>query len=105
MIERVCEYKKVEFVELDLTQLPNNPAKGGNFPEVCKTLSDLVNNGNNTIVKVNRGQVISISEDPMTPNQTGVATSIKFNGSELITMEQGAKYEYVFATDTINKVG
>ena len=115
MIERVCEYKKVEFVELDLTQLPNNPAKGGNFPEVCKKLSELVDIGNNTIVKVNRGQVITISEDPMTPNQTGVATSIKFtgvgnkkikfNGSELITMEQDAKYEYVFATDTINKVG
>ncbi|MFQ8978895.1 MAG: hypothetical protein ACLR5T_09925, partial [Veillonella sp.] len=59
--------------------------------------------------------VITVSEDPMTPNQTGVATSIKFtgvrnkkiqfNGSELITMEQDAKYEYVFATDTINKVG
>lgn len=115
MTERVCEYKKVEFVELDLTQLPNNPTKGGNFPEVCKKLSELVNSGNNTIVKVNRGQVITVSEDPMTPNQTGVATSIKFtgvankkikfNGSELITMEQGAKYEYVFATDTINKVG
>lgn len=115
MTERVCEYKKVEFVELDLTQLPNNPTKGGNFPEVCKKLSELVNSGNNTIVKVNRGQVITVSEDPMTPNQTGVGTSIKFtgvankkikfNGSELITMEQGAKYEYVFATDTINKVG
>ena len=113
--ERVIEYKKVELVELDLTQLPNNPVKGGNFPEVCKKLSELVNSGNNTIVKVNRGQVITVSEDPMTPNQTGVATSIKFtgvankkikfNGSELITMEQGAKYEYVFATDTINKVG
>ena len=115
MIERVCEYKKVEFVELDLTQLPNNPAKGGNFPEKCNKLSELVNYGNNTIVKVNRGQVITISEDPMTPNQTGVATSIKFtgvnnkkiqfNGSELISMEQGAKYEYVFSTDTINKIG
>lgn len=113
--ERVCEYKKVEFVELDLTQLPSNPAKGGNFPEVCKKLSDLVNSGNNTIVKINRGQVITVSEDPMTPNQTGMATSIKFtgvgnkkikfNGSELITMEQDSKYEYVFATDTINKVG
>ena len=115
MTERVSEYKKVEFVELDLTQLPNNSAKGGNFPEVCKKLSELVNAGNNTIVKVNRGQVITVSEDPMTPNQTGVATSIKFtgvgnkkikfNGSELITMERDAKYEYVFATDTINKVG
>ena len=115
MTERICEYKKVEFVELDLTQLPNNPAKGGNIPEVCKHLSELVNSGNNTIVKVNRGQVITVSEDPMTPNQTGVATSIKFtgignkkiqfNGSELITMERDAKYEYVFATDTINKVG
>ena len=115
MTERVCEYKKVELVELDLTQLPNNPAKGGNFPEKCNKLYELVNYGNNTIVKVNRGQVITVSEDPMTPNQTGVATSIKFtgvankkiqfNGSELITMEQGAKYEYVFATDTINKVG
>lgn len=115
MTERVCEYKKVEFVELDLTQLPNNPAKGGNFPEKCNKLSELVNYGNNTIVKVNRGQVITISEDPMAPNQTGVATSIKFtgdnnkkiqfNGSELISMEQGAKYEYVFSTDTINKIG
>lgn len=115
MIEIVCEYKKVEFVELDLTQLPNNPAKGGNFPEKCNKLYELVNYGNNTIVKVNRGQVITVSEDPMTQNQTGVATSIKFtgvgnkkikfNGSELITMEQDAKYEYVFATDTINKVG
>lgn len=115
LIEKVCENKNVELVELDLTQLPNNPAKGGNFPEKCNKLYELVNYGNNTIVKVNRGQVISISEDPMTPNQTGVATSIKFtgignkkikfNGSELITMEQDAKYEYVFATDTINKVG
>lgn len=115
LIEKVCEYKKVEFVELDLTQLSNNSAKGGNFPEVCNKLYELVNYGNNSIVKVNRGQVITVSEDPMTPNQTGVATSIKFtgignkkikfNGSELITMEQGAKYEYVFATDTINKVG
>ena len=115
MIEIVCEYKKVEFVELDLTQLPNNPAKGGNFPEKCNKLYELVNYGNNTIVKMNRGQVITVSEDPMTQNQTGVATSIKFtgvgnkkikfNGSELITMEQDAKYEYVFATDTINKVG
>lgn len=115
MTERICEYKKVEFVELDLTQLPNNPAKGGNFPEVCKNLSDLVNNGNNTIVKVNRGQVITVSEDPMTPHKTGEATSIKFtgalnkkiqfNGSELVAMEQGARYEYVFATDTINKLG
>lgn len=115
MTERICEYKKVEFVELDLTQLPNNPAKGGNIPEVCKNLSELVNSGNNTIVKVNRGQVITVSEDPMTSNKTGEATSIKFtgvknkkiqfNGSELVAMEQGAKYEYVFATDTINKVG
>lgn len=115
MTERICEYKKVEFVELDLTQLPNNPAKGGNFPEVCKNLSDLVNIGNNTIVKVNRGQVITVSEDPMTPHKTGEATSIKFtgvaskkiqfNGSELVAMEQGARYEYVFSTDTINKLG
>lgn len=113
--ERVCEYKKVESVELDLTQLPNNPAKGGNFPEVCKNLSDLVNIGNNTIVKVNRGQVITVSEDPMTPNKTGEATSIKFtgvaskkiqfNGSELVAMERDARYEYVFSTDTINKLG
>lgn len=113
--ERVCEYKKVESVELDLTQLPNNPAKGGNFPEVCKNLSDLVNIGNNTIVKVNRGQVITVSENPMEPHKTGVATSIKFtgainkkiqfNGSELVAMEQGARYEYVFSTDTINKLG
>lgn len=113
--ERVCEYKKVESVELDLTQLPNNPAKGGNFPEVCKNLSDLVNIGNNTIVKVNRGQVITVSEDPMTPHKTGEATSIKFtgvaskkiqfNGSELVAMERGARYEYVFSTDTINKLG
>ena len=115
MTERICEYKKVEFVELDLTQLPNNPAKGGNFPEKCNNLYELVNYGNNTIVKINRGQVITVSEDPMTPNKTGEATSIKFtgvgnkkikfNGSELITMERDAKYEYVFATDTINKVG
>ena len=100
LAERVSEYKKVDFV-----------------PEVCNNFDDLVNCGDNTIIKVNRGQVITVSEDPMTPNQTGVATSIKFNfrgintkkiqfnGSELITMEQGAKYEYVFATDTINKVG
>lgn len=115
MTERICEYKKVEFVELDLTQLPNNPAKGGNIPEVCKNLSELVNSGNNTIIKVNRGQVITVSEDPMTPNQTGVATSIKFTGvrnkkiqfndSELVAMEQDARYEYVFSTDTINKLG
>ena len=115
IIEQACDHKNVENVELDLTQLPNSPAKGGNFPEKCNKLYELVNYGNNTIVKVNRGQVITVSEDPMTPNQTGVATSIKFtgvgnkkikfNGSELITMEQGAKYEYVFATDTINKVG
>ncbi|RKV97429.1 MAG: hypothetical protein D8G53_04830 [Candidatus Saccharimonas sp.] len=115
MIEIVSEYKKVESVELDLTQLSNNPAKGGNFPEVCKKLSELVNAGNNTIVKVNRGQVITVSEDPMTPNKTGEATSIKFtgvankkiqfNGSELVAMEQGARYEYVFSTDTINKLG
>lgn len=117
LAERVSEYKKVDFVEFDLSQLPNSPAKGGNFPEVCNNFDDLVSCGDNTIIKVNRGQVISVSEDPMTPSQTGVATSIKFNfrgintkkiqfnGSELITMEQGAKYEYVFATDTINKVG
>lgn len=115
IIEKVCDYKQVECVELDLTQLQDNQPKGGNFPEVCKNLSYLVNNGNNTIVKVNRGQVITVSEDPMTPHKTGVATSIKFtgalnkkiqfNGSELVAMEQGAKYEYVFATDTINKVG
>jgi conserved domain protein len=115
MTERICEYKKVEFVELDLTQLPDNPPKGGNFPEVCKNLIDLVNSGNNTIVKVRRGQVITVSEDPMSPNKTGEATSIKFtgvankkiqfNGSELVDMQQGARYEYVFSTDTINKLG
>ena len=115
MIEIVSEYKKVELVELDLTQLPNNPAKGGNFPEKCNKLYELVNYGNNTIVKINRGQVITVSEDPMTPNKTGEATSIKFtgvankkiqfNGSELVAMEQGARYEYVFSTDTINKLG
>lgn len=115
MIERVCENKNVELVELDLTQLPNNPAKGGNFPEKCNKLYELVNYGNNTIVKINRGQVITVSEDPMTPNKTGEATSIKFtgvankkiqfNGSELVAMEQGARYEYVFSTDTINKLG
>lgn len=115
IIEKVCDYKQVECVELDLTQLPDNQPKGGNFPEVCKNLRDLVNNGNNTIVKVRRGQVITVSEDPMTPHKTGEATSIKFtgvsnkkiqfNGSELIAMEQGARYEYVFSTDTINKLG
>nr|DAN79890.1 MAG TPA: nucleoid-associated protein [Caudoviricetes sp.] len=115
IIEKVCDYKQVECVELDLTKLPDTPAKGGNFPEVCKNLSYLVNSGNNTIVKVNRGQVITVSEDPMTPNKTGEATSIKFtgvenkkiqfNGSELVAMERGARYEYVFATDTINKLG
>lgn len=114
MIGRVCEYKKVESVELDLTQLPNSPAKGGNFPEECNNLYELVNYSSNTIVKINRGQVITVSGDPMTPNKTGEATSIKFtgesnkkiqfNGSELVAMEPGAKYEYVFATDTINKV-
>lgn len=115
--ERVCEYKKVELFELDLSQLPDNPAKGGNFPEVCNNFDDLVSYSDDTIIKVNRGQVITVSEDPMTPNQTGVATSIKFNfrginkkkvqfnGSELTTMEKGAKYEYVFATDSINKLG
>lgn len=115
IIEQVCDHKNVENVELDLTQLPNNPAKGGNFPEKCNKLYELVNYGNNTIVKVNRGQVITVSEDPMTPNKTGEATSIKFtgvankkiqfNGSELVAMEQGARYEYVFSTDTINKLG
>lgn len=115
IIEKVCDYKQVESVELDLTQLPDSPPKGGNFPEVCKNLSDLVNNGNNTIVKVRRGQVITVSEDPMTPHKTGEATSIKFTGvankkiqfnnSELVTMEQGARYEYVFSTDIINKLG
>lgn len=115
IIEKVCDYKQVECVELDLTQLPDNQPKGGNFPEVCKNLRALVNNGNNTIVKVHRGQVITVSEDPMTPHKTGEATSIKFtgvsnkkiqfNGSELIAMEQGARYEYVFSTDTINKLG
>ena len=115
MIERVCENKNVELVELDLTQLPNNPAKGGNFPEKCNKLYELVNYGNNTIVKINRGQVITVSEEPMTPNKTGEATSIKFTGvankkiqfndSELVAMEQGARYEYVFSTDTINKLG
>ena len=114
MIGRVCEYKNVESVELDLTQLPNSPAKGGNFPEKCNNLYELVRYSSNTIVKINRGQVITVSGDPMTPNKTGEATSIKFtgesdkkiqfNGSELVAMEQNAKYEYVFATDTINKV-
>jgi hypothetical protein len=114
MIGRVCEYKNVESVELDLTQLPNIPAKGGNFPEDCNNLYELVRYSSNTIVKINRGQVITVSGDPMTPNKTGEATSIKFtgesakkiqfNGSELVAMEQNAKYEYVFATDTINKV-
>lgn len=114
MIQKVCNYTKVETVELDLTKLPDNPTKGGNFPEECNNLEYLVNSGNNTIVKVNRAQVISVSGDPMTPNKTGEATSIKFtgvrdkkiqfNGSELITMEADAKYEYVFATDTINKL-
>lgn len=114
IIEKVCDYKQVETVELDLTKLQDTPTKGGNFPEVCKNLSDLVNSGNNTIVKVNRGQVITVSEDPMTPHKTGEAISIKFtgvankkiqfNGSELVAMEQGARYEYVFDTDTINKL-
>lgn len=114
MIQKVCNYTKVETVELDLTKLPDKPTKGGNFPEECNNLEYLVNSGNNTIVKVNRAQVISVSGDPMTPNKTGEATSIKFtgvrdkkiqfNGSELITMEADAKYEYVFATDTINKL-
>ena len=84
---------------------------------MCNNFEDLGSCGDNTLIKVNQGQVITVSEDPMIPNQTGVATSIKFNfrgintkkiqfnGSELITMERDAKYEYVFATDTINKVG
>lgn len=115
IIERVCEYKKVEFVELDLTKLPEPTTKGGNFPETSENTSYLVSSGNATIIKINKEQVITVSENPMEPHKTGVATSIKFtgalnkkiqfNGSELVAMEQGARYEYVFATDTINKVG
>lgn len=115
IIERVCEYKKVEFVELDLTKLPEPTTKGGNFPETSRNTEYLVSSGNATIIKINKEQVITVSENPMEPHKTGVATSIKFtgalnkkiqfNGSELIAMEQGARYEYVFATDTINKLG
>lgn len=115
IIERACEYKKVEFVELDLTKLPEPTTKGGNFPETSKNTQYLVSSGNATIIKINKDQVITVSENPMEPHKTGVATSIKFtgalnkkiqfNGSELIAMEQGARYEYVFSTDTINKLG
>lgn len=115
IIERVCEYKKVEFVELDLTKLPEPTTKGGNFPETSKNTQSLVSSGNATIIKINKEQVITVSENPMEPHKTGEATSIKFtgvlnkkiqfNGSELIAMEQGARYEYVFSTDTINKLG
>ena len=113
--ERVCEYKKVEFVELDLTKLPEPTTKGGNFPETSKNTQYLVSSGNATIIKINKEQVITVSENPMEPHKTGVATSIKFTGvankkiqfndSELIAMEQGARYEYVFSTDAINKLG
>lgn len=115
IIERVCEYKKVEFVELDLTKLPEPTTKGGNFPETSQNTQYLVSSGNATIIKINKEQVITVSENPMEPHKTGVATSIKFtgalnkkiqfNGSELVAMEQGARYEYVFSTDTINKLG
>lgn len=115
IIERVCEYKKVEFVELDLTKLPEPTTKGGNFPETSQNTEYLVSSGNATIIKINKEQVITVSENPIEPHKTGVATSIKFtgalnkkiqfNGSELVAMEQGARYEYVFSTDTINKLG
>lgn len=115
IIDIVRNNKNLEFAEVDLTKLPENPPTGGNYPETSRDLNEIVKNANATIIKVNRGQVLTLGAGPFAPNQTGVATSIKFtgvgnkkikfNGSELITMEQGAKYEYVFATDTINKVG
>lgn len=115
LIDIVRDGKNIEFAELDLTKLPENPPTGGNYPEKSRNFNDIVNNENATIIKVNRGQVLTLGAGPFAPNQTGVATSIKFtgvankkiqfNGSELIAMEQNAKYEYVFATDTINKVG
>ena len=115
IIDNVRNNKNLEFAEVDLTKLPENPPTGGNYPETSRDLNAIVKNANATIIKVNRGQVLTLGAGPFAPNQTGVATSIKFtgvvnkkiqfNGSELITMEQGAKYEYVFATDTINKVG
>ena len=115
MIESVRENRNIEIAELDLSKLPENPETGGNYPEAGNDLNSIVSNANTTIIKVNRGQVVTPGAGPFNPPKTGVATSIKFtgvrnkkiqfNGSELITMEQGAKYEYVFATDTINKVG
>lgn len=115
MIDNVRNNKNLEFAEVDLTKLPENPPTGGNYPEASRDFNEIVKNANATIIKVNRGQVLTLGAGPFSPNQTGVATSIKFtgvynkkiqfNGSELITMERDAKYEYVFATDTINKVG
>ena len=115
LISNVSNGRNIEFAELDLSKLPENPATGGNYPETSRDFYAIVKNATATIIKVNRGQVVTPGAGPFAPPKTGEATSIKFtgvagkkiqfNGSELITMERDAKYEYVFATDTINKVG
>lgn len=116
----IKDVEQVELLEFDLTNVPDKTPLDGIYPEISMDLHSITKNAKATIIKVKQSQIITLGAGPSAQNQTGVATSIKFtgmndgptdkkkiqfNGSKLIEMEQGANYEYVFSTDTINKLG
>lgn len=115
----IKDVEQVELLEFDLTNVPEKTPLDGIYPEISMDLRSITKNAKATIIKVKQSQIITLGTGPSAQNQTGVATSIKFtgmndgptdkkkiqfNGSKLIEMEQGANYEYVFSTDTINKL-
>lgn len=118
IIQGVKGNKIVNLLELDLTKVPDKTPLDGIYPEVSSNINSITKNADKIIIKVRQSQIVTVGAGPFAPNQTGVATSIKFtgpaslikkkiqfNGSKLIETEQGANYEYVFSTDTINQLG
>lgn len=115
VIRGVVGGKVVDIVELDLTKVSNSDSNKGQITSDIQDMYEYTRFAKTTVIKVNKNQVVTLGGGPFSPDAVGQSdkitfkgagnNKIQFNGSELVAMEQGARYEYVFSTDTINKLG
>lgn len=115
VIRGVVGGKVVDIVELDLTKVSNSDSNKGQITSDIQDMYEYTSFAKTTVIKVNKNQVVTLGGGPFSPDAVGQSdkitfkgagnNKIQFNGSELVAMEQGARYEYVFSTDTINKLG
>lgn len=94
LLEEFMPTSAIDYYEIDLSKLPsNNVALPSEVPvAIAKDFA-------NVIIKVNKNNVIGKSDTINITGHTG--QSIKINGSDLVSTDNGTHHTYSFATDSI----